>query len=340
VDRRNAVILVVVAGLAAWGPWIEQGKYAALMADLGVYALITIGLGLLMGYAGQVSLGHAGFFAVGAYFSAILTTRAAWSPWPAMAAGAVATTALAVLVGIPTLRLKGHYLAMATLGFGEIVYVVLKADPGGLTGGPDGIGEIPRLIAATEIAKFLSPDRLSLGFNRLNAHLVWLVVLAAAVLALNLIRSRVGRALRSIHDSETAANAVGVNVARVKLQVFVLSAVLASLAGSLHAHFGRHVGPGSFDLMWSIKFVMAVVLGGMATVWGPIAGAVIIGTLRTVLELPFFKKTVGLKGDHDAFIVGLVILLIMLFAPRGLVPGMAALFVRLRRHVDRLVGRP
>jgi len=322
VNRTHWIVVSVVAAVAAVLPWVAGGKYAPLMADVGVYALIAVGLGLLMGYAGQISLGHAGFFAVGAYVSAILTTRWGVSPWPAMAAGAGVTAAVAFVVGIPTLRLKGHYLAMATLGFGEAVHVVLLADPGGLTGGSDGVGSIPALPLGVVDVQGLD----LVAVDRLNGYVVWVIVLVAAALSLNLIRSRVGRALRSLHDSETAANTLGVNTARAKLQVFVLSAVFASVAGSLHAHFVGQVAPGSFDLMWSIKFLMAVVLGGMASIWGPMAGAVILGSLRDVLE------EFGMAPDLDALLFGVVVLAMMLFAPRGLVPGLSALAGRLRRR--------
>ena len=323
-DRRHLPILLVVASAVAGLPWLADGKYAPLLAQVGVYALIALGLGLLMGYAGQISLGHAGFFAVGAYASAILTGRFGLSAWPALAAGAAITAGVAFLVGIPTLRLRGHYLAMATLGFGEVVHVALLADPGGLTGASDGLPVDPLPLKPLR-------DALGgglVGWDRANAYVAWAVVLLAAVLALNLVRSRVGRALRSLHDSEIAAAALGVNTARVKLQVFVLSAVYASVAGSLYAHFLGRVAPSSFDLMWSIKFVMAVVLGGMGSVWGPVAGAVILGSLREVL-----KDNLGLSPDVDAFLFGLMVLVMMMVAPRGMIPALAG-FVR------RLCVRP
>jgi len=336
-NRAHAAILIAVTVVVAVLPWVDDGKYAELQAHIGTYALIALGLGLLMGYAGQVSLGHAGFFAIGAYMSAALTTRLGASPWLALGAGAVGAAAVAAVVGIPTLRLKGHYLAMATLGFGEIVHVILMADPGGLTGAFDGlprVGDprIPKLLPKS-LASALGGGMT--GWDRAHAYVAWLFVLLAAVFAINLIRSRVGRALRSLHDSEVAAQATGVNTARTKLQVFIVSAVFASIAGSLHAHFVGQVAPSSFDLMWSIKFVMAVVLGGMASIWGPVAGTVILGSMRDVLEDWFH-----LSPDLDVLLFGLLVLLMMLFAPRGLGPTTTALLRRLVRRVARVRRAP
>ena len=187
---------------------------------------------------------------------------------------------------------------MATLGFGEIVHIFLTASVE-LTGGPSGFGQIPRLAIAglgieSQVARYIA---------------VWLVVLASLYLSLNIIHSRVGRALRAIHGSETAANAMGVDVFKYKLQVFVLSAIFACVAGSLYAHFVTFVSPGSFDLHFSVLLVTMVAVGGMSNIWGALMGTVLLGLLPELLR--------GFR-DYDILIYGAILLIILLFAPNGL----------------------
>jgi branched-chain amino acid transport system permease protein len=272
-----------------------------VLVYVGIYCLITIGLSLLMGYAGQISLGHAAFYGIGAYSTAILTTKAGLNPWLALGAGMVLAGMLAFLIGMPALKLKGHYLAMATLAFGVIVYVVFEAADG-LTGGASGIGGVPRL----EIWGTMIRSETQFFF------LVWGSVALALGLALNLIRSRVGRALRSIHSSETAAEAMGVPVAWYKVQIFVLSAALGALAGSYYAHFTTFVGPTDFGFRFSVTLVTMVAVGGMSSLWGALAGTILLGLL------PEFLK--GFEDNH-LLIYGGILIVIMLFVPEGLVVG-------------------
>jgi branched-chain amino acid transport system permease protein len=231
--------------------------YLDIMVFVGIFSLVNIGLSLLMGYAGQVSLGQAAFFGLGAYVSGVLTTNFGWSPWAALPAGMVLTGLVALAVGVPSLKLKGHYLAMATLGFGVIVFVVFNEEVA-LTGGPSGLVDIPGI----------SFGGWPIDTTVKYYYFVWAVVLAVLLVSLNIIHSRVGRALRSIHGSEKAANAMGVPTSSYKTRIFVLSAVYASLAGSLYTHYMTFLSPGSFDLFWSIKFLMMVVIGGMGSIWG------------------------------------------------------------------------
>jgi len=201
-------------------------------------------------------------------------------------------------VGVPVLKLRGHYLAMATLGLGEIMYVVLNAAVD-LTSGPSGFGEIPRI----RLGDFTVSSQIS------RYYLVWSIVLAVLAFSLNIIHSRVGRALRSIHGSEVAANAMGVDTSKYKVQVFVLSAAYASIAGSLYAHFITFVSPSSFSLKFSILLVTMVVVGGMANVWGAVLGTAVLGILPEVLRS--FK-------DFDILIYGFILLIMVMFAPEGL----------------------
>jgi branched-chain amino acid transport system permease protein len=277
---------------------VRSPYYVGILVFVGIYSLITICLCLLLGYAGQISLGHAAFYGIGAYASGLLTTRWGISPWLALACAMAVTGMLAFMIGRPVLKLRGHYLAMATLGFGEIVYIFFNAEVG-LTGGPSGFGQIPRLAVG--------------GFAFNNDirfyYLVWLTVIVLLILILNIINSRIGRALRSIHGSETAANAMGVNTASYKVQIFVFSAMISSLAGSYYAHFVTFVSPTTFDASVSILLVTMVIVGGMANVWGAILGTVLLGTL------PEYLRTFG---DYDILIYGGILLIIMMFAPDGL----------------------
>ena len=277
---------------------LGNAYYVGIFVFIGIYALMTIGLSLLMGYAGQISLGHAGFFGIGAYASAILTTKTGLSPWPALLVAMGLTAVAAFVIGVPALRLKGHYLAMATLGFGEIMHVIFTATVD-LTGGPGGLGHIPRLaIGGWEVRSQLA-----------RYCLVWTLVVAVLTLSLNLVHSRVGRALRSIHGSELAANAMGVHTAKYKVQIFVLSAVFASIAGSLYAHFITFVSPSTFELHFSILLVTMVVVGGMTNLWGALIGTVLLGLLPELLRE--FK-------DFDVLVYGFTLLVMMMFMPEGL----------------------
>jgi branched-chain amino acid transport system permease protein len=285
-------------------PWIAHAvtaisHYNDIMVFAGIYCLITIGLSLLMGYAGQISIGHAAFYGIGAYTSAILTVQYGLNPWLCMFIGMIVSAIVAVLVGAPSLKLRGHYLAMATLAFGIIVYIIFNEETS-WTGGPDGMTGIPGLnlfgFAFDSVEKYY--------------YLVWVFVFAAFIFTVNLIQSGTGRALRAIHVSETAASAMGVDISRFKILVFVYSAVLASLAGSLYAHFLNFINPSTFDLFFSIKLLIMIALGGMYNIWGAIIGAVFI-TFLSYEWLHYFE-------DFEVIVYGAILLLVTIFLPKGL----------------------
>jgi branched-chain amino acid transport system permease protein len=202
---------------------------------------------------------------------------------------------------------------MATLGFGEITYIVFN-ELTDITGGPSGIGDIPKI----SLAGYVMNTDIKYYF------FVWAFLLLILALSLNLIHSRIGRALRSIHDSEVAANAMGINTSKLKIQVFMISAIFGSVAGSLYTHYVTFVSPSSFSLFFSILLVMMVVIGGMHSVWGALIGA----ALLTIL--PEFLR--ALK-DFEIFAYGAILLLIMIFLPRGLIGGLEYLFSRLIKKV-------
>ncbi len=292
--------------------WMNS-YWLSVFVFIGIYCLITIGLSLLMGYAGQISLGHGAFFGLGAYTSAILTTHLGVNSWLAIVAAIGLTSLVALVIGIPSLRLHGHYLAMATLAIGEILVIIFTAE-GDLTGGPSGMGGVPYLT--------LFGWKLNTDFR--FYIFIWTVVVIVLLLCLNIIHSRVGRALRSIHGGELAANSMGVNTTVYKVQVFVLSAALASLAGCFFVHYMTFISPVSCSLKFSVMLVVMVAIGGMNNVWGAILGTFILNMLPEYLS-DF--------GDYDILIYGLILMLIMIFLPDGLYGGI----VKSIRTLQRLV---
>ncbi|MET0014062.1 MAG: branched-chain amino acid ABC transporter permease [Sedimenticola sp.] len=278
----------------------------------GIHIILAVSLNLLMGYAGQISLGHAAFFGIGAYTTGILTTQYGWGAWSAMAAGMLLTALISFMISRPILRLKGHYLAMATLGFGIIVNIVLVQN-GTLTGGPDGLSDIPPLAF--------------FGWE-VNDDMRWYIVIAIAMLlvvwlALNIIDSRSGRALRALHGSEVAAEMMGINTTTTKTGVFVLAALIASFAGSLFAHQQAFISPDSFSFFFSIELVTMVVLGGMASTYGAILGAII---------LTFLPELLVVFEDYEVMIFGAILMLTMIFLPQGIFVGMQDLLRKLKHR--------
>ncbi len=288
---------------------------------VGINLVMVTGLSLLFGYAGQISLGHAAFFGLGAYTSGFLT-RLGW-PWVAgLLAGVLVAAAGGLLLALPSLRLKGHYLAMATLGFGEIaLFFFTEAES--LTGGSDGLREIP----AAAIGGF------SFDTPTLKYALVWATAALVLLLAANVVRLRPGRALRAIHGSELGAQACGIDTVRIKTQVFVISAGLAGLAGVLYAHYIGFVSPSTFTLNLSLILVAMVALGGMGSLSGAVAGTVLLTLLpyADAIIPGLSRDTVAFLQDWESDIHGLVLILVMLFMPGGIAGLGRQLAVRLRR---------
>ncbi len=297
-------VLILAAIIAGLMPLLPNPFYYNVVILVGLNAIACVGLNLLIGYAGQISLGHAGFFGLGAYASAVLTSRYGWPPLGALVAGGVGVGLLAFLVAGPILKLKGHYLAMATLGLGIIISIVLNQETR-FTGGPDGM-PVPTLSV--------------IGWSPANEQEWYLIVggslLITVWLALNLIDSPIGRALRSVHGSEIAAQAVGVNTTGYKTFIFVVSAVMASVAGSLFAHYSGFITPTEAEFLRSIELVTMVVLGGMASVYGSIVGAAILTVLPQLLTM---------FHDFETLVHGLVLMCVMIFMPKGLWPSLMGL---------------
>lgn len=306
---------VLIVAIAAAPALVGNDYYLGVLVFAALNCLTCTGLCLLMGYAGQISIGHGAFIAIGAYSSAILTTKLGWSPWAAMGCGVLLAAVIAVFVGLPTMRLKGHYLAMATLGFASIIHIVSVAAVD-VTGGPSGITGIPRLAVFGFV----------LNSDTRNFYFSWGIVVLGLYLAVNLIHSRVGRGLQAIHGSEDAASSLGVNIAVDKIKILVVSAVYASISGSLYAHYVLFIDPGPFDVMHSVLLVTMVAVGGLHNIWGAITGAVLLSLLPELLSfLSEYLQGIGIhyRTDYDTLIYGGILLLIMLFLPEGLFDGLS-----------------
>jgi branched-chain amino acid transport system permease protein len=296
---------LVIAVLLVLPFILPNSYYMDLAIRMAINAIIVIGLNLLIGFAGQISLGHAGFLGLGAYASAVLPTHFGFHPLLAMAAGATATAVIAGMVAKPIFKLKGNYLAMATLGLGIIINIALRNEAQ-WTGGPDG-------MAVPALALF----GIELGSDKQWYWVVATLLVISVWASLNIIDSPFGRALRALHGSEVASQVVGVNIARYKVSIFVLSAVFASIMGSITAHYIGFVTPNFADFFHSIELVTMVVVGGMASVFGSIVGAVLLTALPQALATFEGWETV---------VFGAVLMLCMIFLPKGLVPTLAAKF--------------
>lgn len=340
-------LIAIVIFIQLLTNWTDTRFYLTQLTMSAYYSLLIIGLCVVMGYAGQISIGHAGFFAIGGYLSAALTTRnlvaykdvalvemldkiglitagqdiyggplMVVTPWAACLCAVVTAGLIAWALGIPVLKLKGHYLAMATLGFGIIVYRIVLASE--YFGEADGISEVPPFPLFPGLA--VSGD---FGAREENYYIAWGLLILGMILLRNLIDSRVGRALRSIHGSEEAAAAMGVDTARFKLQVFVLSAVFAAVAGVFLTHYNGGIGPSEASVMKSVRYVAIVAVGGMAHLWG----ALIMGVVLNFLSLR------GVFGSYDDAVFGVILIVIMLFAPNGI------LSLNWKGYAAKLTGR-
>ncbi len=321
--HANSVYLLALASVLIALPFFLSGSYHFLVLNvIGLNTIVVVGLNLFIGYAGQISMGHAAFFAIGAYVSAILTTdigpyHAAFThcpdwliAWVVILLGMLLTGAIAYVIGIPTLKLRGNYLVMATLGF-NVIFQILLVEWNTVSGGANGMAGIPYL----KFGDFIFDSDLKLYC------LVWSVSLLVLLLSLNLVDSRVGRALKAIHGSEVAANTLGIDPQKYKVKIFVLSAMFASLAGSIYAHYITVITPKSCDIFYSIQLVIMVIVGGLGSVWGALFGA----TLLTLLS-----ECLHVMEKFNVVALGLILMLVMIFFPEGLIPGLLNLIQRRR----------
>jgi branched-chain amino acid transport system permease protein len=341
-----ALTLMVVA-VQLLTSWTDTSYYLTQLTMSAYYSLVIIGLCLLMGYAGQLSLGHAGFFAMGGYLSALGTTfdltphrlkapvavmeqmgllvsrKGLYGgeilhlqPWLGCFLAVAIVVVIAYVIAGPVLKLKGHYLAMATLGFGIIVFRIFLG--AAIFGEADGLTEVPPfvLLPGLEVSGRLA-EKVP------NYYVAWGMVIVGMWSLLNLVDSRAGRALKAIHGAEEAAEAMGVDTARFKLKIFVLSAAFAAVAGIFLTHYNGGIGPSEASVIKSVRYVAIVAVGGMANLWG----SLIMGVVLNFLSLR------GYFGSYDDAVFGAILIFIMLFAPQGLLGG------QVMQKIKRLFGR-
>ncbi len=286
-------ILIIFLGFFVKNPFILN------MLSLSAITLIVVtGLNLLLGFAGQISLGHAGFVALGAYISAIASVKFGVNPWIAILIAVFATEIFAIFIGYPTLKLKSHYLAMATLAIGEIINIVTNAWVEA-TGGPQGFVGIPLL----SVFGFALDNEVKFYF------FIWSLTFILIFLSINLIDSKFGRALKTIKSKENAAYAFGINVHLYKMIVFLISVFYAALAGGLYAFYIGFISPSSFGLTESINYITMIVVGGMGNFVGVFISSVILSILPNLFAS--FE-------DYWPIINGLLLIFVIMFTPNGL----------------------
>lgn len=279
-------------------PFIAPNAYVTSLANMLFINIILIAsLNLLVGYGGQISLGHAGFYGLGAYISGALGVKLGLSAWIGLPAAALITGFAALLIGIPVLRLRGLYLSMATLGWNAIL-VVLFNRLINLTGGPNGLLGV----------KPFSLGSFALDTDARQFPLTWLVALIVMLAVLNFLRSRIGRALRAVATNELGAEAVGIDSFRVRLLVFALTAGMAGIAGSLYVHVNQFASPETFSVSNSILLLVMVAVGGRGSFWGPIFGALIFTAVPQIL-LDY--------EDAELMLFGLAMLIVLIAFPNG-----------------------
>lgn len=308
----HALGVALLAAATIVFPLFASGSAVTVMALGGIFAIVAIGLNLLVGYAGKISFGHNAFMALGAYGTGILTVNYQWSPLAAMVAAIVGTGLVALLIGAPILRLRGHYLAMITLAFAQIV-IIVSTRWTEVTGGLTGIPSVPDF----SVFGYQFDTRLKMFY------LIWFVAIALFLLSFRIVDSRFGRALRALGAHQAAAGALGIDVVRCRIQIFVLSAVFAALAGSLYAHSLNYVNGTFFDLSVMIQLMAILVVGGIGTMWGPVVGSIL---------LIWISHSLGSYAEYSHLIFGLIYGAALLFMPRGVIGEMAAWFqLRSRR---------
>jgi branched-chain amino acid transport system permease protein len=306
--------LVVVFALPVLPGVVAVPEYwITLLNYIGLYSIVAIGLVLLTGIGGMTSFGQAAFVGVGAYATAFLTTQYGVSPWLALIAGVVLTAFIALLLGLITMRLSGHFLPLGTIAWGlSLFYLFGNLE---LLGKYDGINGIP----------VLSLFGWKLESGRSIYYLIWVVVLLAVVSVQNLLNSRPGRAIRALRGGGTMAEAMGVNTAWMRVVIFIYAAVLASISGFLYAHLQRAVNPTPFGLNHGIEFLFMAVVGGVSHVWGAILGATILTVLQDYLQT-WLPKLIGANGNFEIIVFGVVMVLLLQYARQGVWPFVARLF--------------
>jgi branched-chain amino acid transport system permease protein len=283
-------------------PFLAGEYYSSILLVAGIYVILAVSLDVVVGYTGLISLGHAAFFAIGAYSSGILTAKYGLPPIIGMGAGIIIGGLVAWFIGYSVLALQGYYLAMATLALSAIGYtLIISLD---ITGGATGIRDIPPFCL------------FGISFDNVihYYYLVWGVALCIIYACLNVVGSPIGKILAAIHDDEEAAGTLAINCPKYKRSIFVLSAAFAVIAGSLYSHYMAFLAPDDFNIFTSIHIVIMIFLGGAGTILGPAVGAIF---LKLLPEITYFFH------DYELLVNGLILILVLVFMPEGLygIPG-------------------
>jgi branched-chain amino acid transport system permease protein len=306
--RRWLLIAVAVLLLAL--PWLPVPEFWITQLNLiGLYAIVALGLVLLTGVGGLTSFGQAAFVGVGAYATAVLTTKLALSPWLGLLVGIAFTLAIALVLAAITLRMSGHYLPLATIAWGlSLSYTMANVE---------GLGRYDGLLGVPAIEVF----GISLHDSRRMYELIWLVALAAALATQRQLDSRSGRAIRALKGGAAMAEAMGVSTYRYKVIIFCYAAVLASISGWLFAHYQRTVNPTPFGLNRGIEYLFMAVLGGVGQVWGAFVGAGAVKLIEDKLQV-WLPALTGTNGNYEIIVFGVLIVLLLQYAPDGLWPAL------------------
>ncbi len=296
---KESVATYILISLFFLSGFIIKNPFILNMVSIAALAVIVaMGLNLLLGYAGQVSLGHAGFVGLGAYAASILAIKLNINPWLSILIASLLTSIFALIIGYPTLKLKGHYLAMATLAIGEIIYIFAN-NLVDLTGGHQGLTGMPML----SIGNFVFDSEKKFFF------FIWIVVFLFAFLSFRIVNSHFGRALKAIHEKELAALSFGVNVHLYKVIIFSLSAFYAAIAGGLYAFYIGFISPSSFDLLKSINYIVMVFVGGIDSIFGSLIVTIVLASLPNILTF---------LQDYWPVVNGLLLVVAAMFMPKGL----------------------
>ncbi len=283
-------------------PWVLPQSLKSysltVLTFAGIYVIILMGLDLILGYCGQIAMGHNGFFAIGAYTSAILSQRTSLPHLLITFLGMIFTGLVAYTIGVPTLRLRGFYLALATLAFGSVVYSMLVGYSA-LTGGYTGIRNILHFTL----------HGYSFDTDVNNFYLIWAVATALLLFTLNIARSKIGRTLKAIQEDEVTSGALMIHVDKVKIRVFVLSSAYASLAGSLYAHYVGFICPSDFTLVITVHLFLMLFIGGRGTVWGCVIGALFFKVLQ---------EFTAAAEEYELALQGLIFMLVLILMPDGM----------------------
>lgn len=293
--RRIGLILFLA--LLAFFP-LMPSFYVTMGSYIGLYSMVALGLVMLTGVAGLTSFGQAAFMGLGAYTTAVLTTSCAYSPWLTLVISLVLTVGIALLLGAITLRMGGHYLPLATIAWGISLFFLFGSLPA--LGGHTGINEIPPLTV-------LGVD---LRDERIYFYIIWLICLIAMWGSVNLLDSREGRAIRALKGGLSMAEAFGASGIRLKMIVFIYSAVLACLSGWLYAHMQRFVNPSPFGINVGIEFLFMTTIGGAASIWGAIIGSTVVTLLKTSLQ-GILPKLIGNTGNYEPIVFGVLIIMVL-----------------------------